>query len=126
MAVAGCIAVVSSRAADSYSMGATITLHKETKQYEVFAQVCKLVDRRSGQTEEVIARPRTDSALGAPATFYVGSSPSEPAYRKSENVTMDVDWPKEGENNSATCTIVVKRGNKLVAKSKLQVSVQEK
>ena len=126
LAIAGTIAVASCKAADSYSMEATVTLHKETNQYEAAARVCKLVDRRTKQAEEVISRPKVVSTRGTPGSFYVGSGPSDPNYRKSENVTMDVTWPNEGERNIATCTIIVKRGDSVLAKSKMQVSVSEK
>lgn len=124
--IVGTLAVVSCIAADSYSVEATITLHKKTKQYEATGRVCKLTDRGAEQVEEVITRPRVISTVGSPGSFYVGVEPSNPNYQNQENVTMDVNWPKEGEGSFAVCTIIVKRGDKVASKSKLRVTVNER
>jgi hypothetical protein len=119
------VAVVSAKGADSYSVEATITLHKETKQYEAVGRVCKLVDRMTKQVEVVIARPSVISTMGSPGSFYVGSSRSDRNYRKLENVTMDVTWPKEGNQGFAVCTVIVKRGDRVLSKSQMQMIVAE-
>jgi len=124
--IAGIVAASSCKGADLYSIEATVTLHKETKKYEAAARVCRLVDQKGRQKEEVVSQPRVISSLGSPGSFYVGCDRSSPAYRKLENVSMDVIWPDEGEAGFAVCTITVKRGDRIVARSKIEVSVGEK
>jgi hypothetical protein len=126
LAIGGIVAAASCGAADLYSMEATISLHKQVKQYEASARVCRLVDRRGHQAEEVVSRPRVMSSVGSRGSFYVGCDRSSPDYKKLENVSMDVFWPEDGEAGYAICTITVKRGDRVVAKSKMQVTVGEK
>jgi hypothetical protein len=109
--------------AASYSTEATVTLHKDKNQYEVAGRVCRLIEQEGMLTEEVIARPKVLSSPGSPASFYVGLGHSDRNYPNEENVTMDVSWPKKGERGFAICTITIKRGDKIVSKSKTQVQV---
>jgi hypothetical protein len=124
--IAGAVMVISCNAADLYSMEATVTLHKEAKQYEAAARVYRLVDRKEGQAEELVTQPRVLSAVGSPGSFYVGPDRSSLSYRKLENVSMDVAWPSEGQTGFAVCTIVVRRGDRVLAKSKMQVAIDQK
>jgi hypothetical protein len=121
--VAAAISIGSVCAYDAYSMDAAITLNKETKEYQVFAKVLKVGDGKKKDSEEIVARPRIVSARGVPASFYVGPAATDRAYRKSENISMEVSWP---EDSTATCTITVKRGDKLLARSKTQLNLQDK
>jgi len=109
--------------AASYSTEAIITLNKDKTQYEVAGRVSKLVEQNGKFTEEVIASPKVLSAPGSPGSFYVGLGRSHPNYPNKDNVTMDVSWPKDGETGFAICTITVKRGDRIVSKSKMQVNV---
>jgi hypothetical protein len=52
--------------------------------------------------------------------------PSHSNYQKEENVTVDVFCPKSGDSGFASCTVTVKWGDKVVSKSKLKVTVEDK
>jgi len=86
-------------------------------------RVCRLLENDGKLREEVVARPKVLSSPGSPGSFYVGLGRTDSNYPNEENVTMDVSWPKEGESGFAICTITVKRGDKIVSKSKTQVQV---
>ena len=45
--------------------------------------------------------------------------------KEKEDITVDVSWPEPGQTGFAICNIVVKRGDKVVSKSRLKVQVAE-
>jgi hypothetical protein len=85
--------------------------------------VSQLIERGGKLTEQVIARPRITSAPGVPAGLYCGLQPNQPNYKKEENIRLDVSWPESGQSGFAICTIIVKRGDDVVSKSRLKVQV---
>ena len=118
--------IASTAVAASYSTEATMTRQKDKGTYEVDVRVSDLSERDGRNTEEVIARPRITSSPGVPAGLYCGLKPSDRDYAKKENVSVDVAWPEAGKRGFAVCTIVVKLGDKIVSKTKTQVTVEEK
>jgi hypothetical protein len=52
--------------------------------------------------------------------------PSNPNYQNEDNVSVDVSWPVAGEGGFALCTVTVKRGDKVVSKSRMKVQVDNK
>jgi hypothetical protein len=112
-------------AADSYSIEATITPLRHEGQYEAVARVCRLVDRNGVQTEELLSKPRIVSSAGETGSFYVGPDRNNSNYKKVENISMQVVWPKENQPGAAICTIVVKRGDKIVTRSRMQITLNE-
>jgi hypothetical protein len=111
------------KAADSYSIEATITPLRDGRQYEATARICRLVDQNGIQRQELLSNPRILSTMGEPGSFYVGPDRKSSNYKKIENIAMQVDWPQGGQEGFAVCTIVVKRGDKVISKSKTQVMV---
>lgn len=107
----------------SYSTETSVTLHRDKNRYEVTGRVSRLIEQDGRLTEEVIAQPKVLSSPGSPASFYVGPARSDTNYPSEENVTVDVSWPKNGQGGFAICTITVKRGDKVVSKSKTQMQV---
>jgi hypothetical protein len=126
LAILGIGAAISCEAADLYSIEATVTPHKEAKQHEAAARVYRLVDRGVGQLEELVAQPRVLSTVGSPGSFYAGPDRASSNYRKLESVSMDMAWPNQQEAGFAVCTITVKRGDRVLAKSKMQVTIDQK
>ncbi|MES1180875.1 MAG: hypothetical protein ABUL66_03335, partial [Verrucomicrobiota bacterium] len=57
---------------------------------------------------------------------YQGSQTNSPDYQTQENISVDVSWPYPNENGTAFCTVVVKLGNEVVSKSKLQLQIAGK
>jgi hypothetical protein len=110
----------------AYSTEATMTQKKDKGRYLVEVQVMQLVERDGQLVEQVIARPRIDSAPGVPASLYQGLQPTHPNYQKEENVTVDVSWPEAGKTGFAHCSVTVKLGDKVVAKSKLKIEVESR
>ena len=125
LAAAACTIATSGIAA-TYSTEATMTRQKEKGRYLVEVRVLELVERDGQITERLVARPRIDSAPGVPASLYQGLQPSHPNYEKEENVTVDVSWPEVGTTDFATCAITVKLGDKVVSKTRMKVTVEEK
>jgi hypothetical protein len=123
--VASLTALTSALAA-SYSTEAIITQQKDKGRYLVDVRVLQLVEHDGQLTEQLVARPRIDSAPGIPATLYQGPQPSQPNYQTEENVTVDVSWPEAGQSGFAICSITVKLGDKVVSKSKLKMEVDNK
>ena len=90
-----------------------MSLQKDDGTYYVVVRVSELTQRHGKTVERVISEPRIQSAPGVPATLYVGD--------KKENVTVDVSWPYPNESGTASCVVVVKHGDEVVSKSKLQL-----
>jgi hypothetical protein len=124
--VATASAVAFTAVAENYSTEATITPHKDKDTYEVVAVISQLVEKDGKQTEQVISRPRITSAPGVPASLYSGRTPKDSDYQTTDNFSMDVSWPKAGEKGVAFCTVTIKRGDKLVSKSKFQLKLDDK
>jgi len=122
---AAACAAASSAVAATYSTEATMTRQKDKGTYEVVVSVSQLVKRGDKVAEELIARPKITSAPGVPAGLYCGLQPSDRDYTKQENVSVEVSWPETGKRDFAVCTVVVKLGDKLVSKTKMQVTVEE-
>jgi hypothetical protein len=120
------LTAVTSVVAASYSTEATMTPQKDKSVYEVIVRVSHLVEKDGKVTEELIARPKVSGPLGVPASMYSGLQPTQADYQKEDNVTVDVSWPKAGQSGVAFCTVTVKRGDRVVSKSKLQVTVEDK
>jgi hypothetical protein len=112
--------------AATYSTEATITQQKDKGIYLVDVRVLQLKQQNGKITERLIARPRIDSAPGVPASSYSGLQPSQSNYQNKENVTLDVSWPEAGQSGFAICNVTVRRGGKIVSKSKLKVEVDNK
>jgi hypothetical protein len=112
-------------AADSYSIEATIKPLLQDGQYEAVARICRLVERNGVQTEEVLSKPRIVSTAGEPGSFYVGPDRNNSNYKKVENISMEVLWPKENQPGVAICKIVVKRGDKIITRSKMEITLNE-
>jgi hypothetical protein len=119
-------AVAFTAVAENYSTEATLTPHKDKGTYDVVAVISQLVEKDGKQIEKVISRPRINTAPGVPASLYVGPSPAQADYQTAENVSVDVSWPKVGESGVAFCTVIIKRGDKIVSKSKFQLQVDDK
>ena len=80
-----------------------------------------MIEKNCKQIEKLISQPRINTAPGIPASLYVGPSPAQADYQTAENVSVDVSWPKAGESGVAFCTVIVKRVDKIVSKSKFQL-----
>jgi len=124
--VATASAVAFTAVAENYSTEATITPHKDKGSYELVAVISQLVEKNGQQTEKVISRPRINTAPGVPASLHTGPSPKQADYQTTENISVDVSWPKTGESGIAVCTVLIKRGDKIVSKSKFQLQVDDK
>lgn len=126
------ISTFAATAADTtYSTEATITprapargTHKNL--CEVVVRVSKLFEQDGKVTEEVVSEPRLLVGRGDSHSSFVGLCPPHPNYQTEENVTVDVFCPKSGDRGFASCTVTVKRGDKVVSKSKLKVKVEDK
>ncbi|HEY3916035.1 MAG TPA: hypothetical protein VGN61_16225 [Verrucomicrobiae bacterium] len=111
--------------AATYTTEATMTRQKDKGTYEVVVSVSQLVRKDGKVAEELIARPKITSSPGVPAGLYSGLQPSDRDYKKKENVRVEVAWPETGKKDFATCTVIVKLGDDLVSKTKMQVTVEE-
>ena len=118
--------VAGTTSAASYSTEATMTRQKDKGTYEVVVRVSQLVERYRKVTEELISQPKITSSPGVPASLYSGLQPQNPDYTRKENVSVDVSWPEVGKTDFAVCTITVKLGDKIVSKTKMKVTVEEK
>lgn len=124
--IATACAVASTTVAATYSTEATMTRQKDKGTYEVVVRVSQLIERNGKVTEELIDQPKITSSPGVPAGLHSGVQPSDRDYRKKENVSVDVSWPEAGKKDFAVCTVVVKLGDRIVSKTKMQVTVEEK
>jgi len=109
----------------SYSTEATIAPMKSKGRCEVVVRVSQLVERDGKLTEELISQPKIRTGFGVPASLYSGLQPAQPNYQNEDNVSVDVSWPEAGKNGLAYCTVMIKRGDIVVSKSKLQVRVED-
>ncbi|MGD0262487.1 MAG: hypothetical protein ABSD29_22210 [Verrucomicrobiota bacterium] len=119
-------AVASTAVAATYSTEATMTRQMDKGTYEVVVRVLRLAERNGTVTEQLIEQPKIMSSPGVPASLHCGLQPSDHDYTKKENVSVDVSWPEAGKRDFAICTVVVKLGDKIVSKTKMQVTVEEK
>jgi hypothetical protein len=122
----GTVCAVSSAVAANYSTEATMTRQRGKGTYEVVVRLSHLVERKGEVREELIDQPKLTSSPGVPASLYSGRQPSDPDFRKTENVSVEVSWPEAGKRDFAVCTVVVKLGDKIVSKTKSRVAVEEK
>jgi hypothetical protein len=109
--------------AAAYSTEATMSLQKDEGTYLVEVKISELTEKNGQVTERVIARPRLLSSPGAPATLHQGMSPSDPDYANDENVTVDVSWPYPNESGTAFCSVILKRGDSILSKSRMQLKI---
>jgi hypothetical protein len=107
----------------SYSTEATITPMADNGQYKVDVSISHLVQKNGRLVEEVVARPRIQSNQGCAASFYQGPSAGTPGYGTQDNFSVDVSWPYPNESGTAFCTVLVKHGDTVVSKSKLQLQI---
>jgi hypothetical protein len=112
--------------AASYSTEATITPLMDKGEYKVDVRISRLVEQDGKLVENLISEPRIRSGLGCAASYYQGLQPTNPDYQKQENFSIDVSWPYPNESGVAFCTIVVKQGDKVVSKSRLQLQITGK
>ena len=124
--LAAACAVVPTAVAATYSTETTVTRQKDKERFLVEVRVSQLMERDGKLTEQLIARPRIDSAPGVPASLYSGLQPSHPNYQNEENVSVDVSWPETGQSGFAICSVTVKLGDKVVSKSKMKFDVTGK
>jgi hypothetical protein len=124
--VATAWAVAVNAVAAGYSTEATMARLPDKGTYEVVVRVARLLERDGRITENVISQPRLTSSPGVPASLYVGLQPANRDYKKEENISVDVSWPEAGKRAFAVCTVSIKRGDQLVSKTKMQVTVEEK
>jgi len=118
------VAVLSYTAvAASYSTEATLTPLTDEGKYKVDVRVSRLVEQDGKLVEKLIAQPRILSGLGCPASCYQGLQPANPDYQKQENVSVDVSWPYPSESGVAFCTVIVKQGDEVVSKSRLELQI---
>ena len=123
-AVVCSLMALSCSAADCYSVKATMTLDKDTGEYETAVQVAKLITRGSEQIEEVISSPRVHAKVGSPAWFFSGVDSSSTKCRGIESVNVEASWP-EKEAGLAQCTVIVKRGGRVLSKYETKVSTKQ-
>ncbi len=64
--------------------------------------------------------------MGCPASLYQGLARTNPGYQNEDNVSVDVSWPYPEESGVAFCTIVVKHGDQVAARSRLQLHIRGK
>jgi hypothetical protein len=124
--IATACAIASTAVAATYSTEATMTRQKDKGTYEVVVRVSKMVKKGDGVVEELIVRPKMVSAPGVPAKLYSGLQPSNRDFATKENVSVEVSWPEAGKRDFAVCAVMVKLGDELVSKTKMQVTVEEK
>jgi hypothetical protein len=110
--------------AGSYSTDATLSLHKDEGTLDVDVRVVRLEEHSGQPAEELIAAPKIKTAPGVPATLYTGCQQGEPDFTTKENVTVDVSWPYPNESGTASCTVTVKLGTKVVSTSKMQLKIE--
>jgi hypothetical protein len=118
------LAVLSYNAsAASYSTEAIMTPLMAKGQYTVDVQVFRLTEQNGQSVEELIAKPKIISWLGCAASLYQGSQTNSPDYQTQENISVDVSWPYPSESGTAFCTVIIKLGDEVVSKSKLQLQI---
>ncbi len=122
--VATACAIASTAVAATYSTEATMSLQKDEGKFDVVVRVSRLLEQDGKLVEQLVAEPRIHSAPGVPATLYTGLQPANPDYASQENVTVDVSWPYPNESGTAFCVVIVKQGNEIVSKSRLQLKIE--
>jgi len=111
--------------AESYSTEFNMTSQKNKGVYEVVVQVSELHEQDGKITEKSIGQPRLQSPFGSPSSIRIGPDSQSPDFEKEPNVTVDVSWPKQGEPGAALCTVTIKRGEKVVSRSKMQFAFKD-
>jgi len=120
------IAAITSAFAESYSTEVTMTPQKGKGTYEVVVNVSQLVEQDGKITEKLLGQPKLSSPFGSPASMRIGPEPTSENYKREENVTVDASWPKTGETGVALCTVTIKRGDKVVSKSTMKFTLDDK
>jgi len=110
--------------ADTYYTDATMSHQKDEGTINVIVRVSRLLDQDGEITEQLIAEQKILSVPDHPATTYTGLSPTHQDYDKEENVSVEVSWPYPNESGTAFCTITIKRGDRIVSKSRLQLEIE--
>ena len=110
--------------ADSFSTDATMAYQKDEGIINVVVNVSRLLETDDEVMEELIASPRIQTSPGVKATAKVGLQPGHPEYEQKENVNVDVSWPYPNESGAAMCAVTIRRGDKIVSKSRLQVKIE--
>lgn len=100
-----------------------MSLQKDNGTYLVEVKVSELTEQNGKVSERVISRPRILSAPGVPATLYSGPRPGNRGYANEENIAVDVSWPYPNESGTAFCSVIVKRGDSIVSKSRMQLKI---
>jgi len=121
--VTACL-VGSAAVAGNYSTEATIFLQKDEGELNVDVRVSQLVDQNNKLVEQLLFAPRIKTAPGVPASIYAGPAHTDSEYASKENVTVDVSWPYPNESGTAFCAVIIKRGDEVVSKSKLQLKIE--
>jgi hypothetical protein len=122
--VAAAFAVAPVTIAATYCTDATMSLQKEEGIYNVVVRVSELIEKDGKVTERLIGEPRIQSSPGVPATLRSGVEPGDPNYSHEENLIVDVSWPYPNESGTAFCTVVIRRGDSIVSKSRLQLKIE--
>jgi hypothetical protein len=121
--LAAALGIAPASIAASYSTEATMSLQKDEGTYLVEVKISELTEKNGKTTERLVSAPRLLSAPGVPATLYTGAQPGSPGYAKDENVTVEVSWPYPNESGTASCSVIVKRGDSIVSKSRMQLKI---
>ena len=109
----------------SYSTEATLTPLNGKDAFEVVVRISQLVEVKGKLTEKIISQPKLVSELGVPASIYLGPEPTSRNYLGADNITVDVSWSKTGQTSVASCVVTIKRGDKPVWKSKMQMTIAD-
>jgi hypothetical protein len=120
------IAAVTSSLGASYSTEVTMTPQKGKDTYEVIVNITELVEQDGKVTEKLLGQPKLSSPFGSPASMHIGPEPTSEEFKKEDNITVDVTWPKGGESGVAICTVTIKRGDKVASKSRMQFTLEGK
>lgn len=121
--VTGVFAIAANINAATYSTEVTMSLHEEEGSYNVDVRFMELEEKNGKLIEKLISAPRIKSTPGVPSSAYTGAASSDPDYANKENITVDVTWPYPNESGLASCVVTLKRGDKMLSRSKMQLQV---
>jgi len=99
--------------ANPYDVEAMI-LPRPNGQYVIDVNITQTTQRDGKAEKRNVARPRITTSLGVPASLTSGSDAD------AENVTLNVDMPKEAEGK-AVGKVIIKRGDKVLGEAKFQL-----